>query len=83
MALLPTDRLMGMYRWMGSHFHDWIDYNKIVFLNGITRMRSHIFWTLGVRKFWQLKGFFAYKKGKICGKKIVTVFSIRFAFIPF
>ena len=20
-----------MYRWMGSHFHDWIDYNKVEF----------------------------------------------------
>ena len=20
---LPYKRLMGMYRWMGSHFHDW------------------------------------------------------------
>ena len=20
-----------MYRWMGSHFHDWIDYNKAEF----------------------------------------------------
>ena len=24
---LPYKRLMGMCRWMGSHFHDWIDYN--------------------------------------------------------
>ena len=24
---LPTNRLMGMCRWMGSRFHDWIDYN--------------------------------------------------------
>ena len=21
---LPNNRLMGMYRWMGSHFHDWV-----------------------------------------------------------
>ena len=20
-----------MYRWMGSHFHDWIDYNEVAF----------------------------------------------------
>ena len=20
-----------MYRWMGSHFHDWIDYNGVAF----------------------------------------------------
>ena len=22
---------MGMCRWMGLHFHDWIDYNGVVF----------------------------------------------------
>ena len=25
--LLPSNKLMGMCRWIGSHFHDWIDYN--------------------------------------------------------
>ena len=29
--VLPYKRLMGMYRWMGSHFHDWIDYNGVAF----------------------------------------------------
>ena len=29
---LPYERLMGMCRWMGSHFHDWIDYNGVTFL---------------------------------------------------
>ena len=29
--VLPYKRLMGMCRWMGSHFHDWIDYNGVVF----------------------------------------------------
>ena len=24
-------RLMGMCRWMGSHFHDWIDYVGVAF----------------------------------------------------
>ena len=28
---LPSNRLMGMCRWMGSHFHDWIDYNGVAF----------------------------------------------------
>ena len=28
---LPNNRLMGMCRWMGSHFHDWIDYNGVAF----------------------------------------------------
>ena len=29
--LLPYKRLMGMCCWMGSHFHDWIDYNGVAF----------------------------------------------------
>ena len=28
---LPSNRLMGMCRWMGSHFHGWIDYNGVAF----------------------------------------------------
>ena len=31
-GVLPYKRLMGMCRWMGSHFHDWIDYNAVTFL---------------------------------------------------
>ena len=26
-GVLPYKRVMGMCRWMGSHFHDWIDYD--------------------------------------------------------
>ena len=29
--VLPYKRLMGMCRWMGSHFHDWVDYNGVAF----------------------------------------------------
>ena len=35
-GVLPYKRLMGMCRWMGSHFQDWIDYN------GVANFR--IFW---------------------------------------
>ena len=31
-GVLPSSRLMGMYRWMGAHFHDWIDDNGVTFL---------------------------------------------------
>ena len=31
-GVLPSDRLMGMCRWMGSHFHRWIDYDGVAFL---------------------------------------------------
>ena len=26
-----SNRLMGMCRWIGSHFHGWIDYNGVAF----------------------------------------------------
>ena len=29
--VLPYKRRIGMCRWMGSHFHDWIDYNGVAF----------------------------------------------------
>ena len=31
-GVLPYKRLLGMCRWMGSHFHDQIDYNGVAFL---------------------------------------------------
>ena len=31
-GLLPSNRLMRMCCWMGSYFHDWIDYYGVVFL---------------------------------------------------
>ena len=31
-GVLPYKGLMGMCRGMGSHFHDWIDYNGDAFL---------------------------------------------------
>ena len=31
-GVLPINGLMGMCRWMGSYFHDWIDYNGVAFL---------------------------------------------------
>ena len=43
-----------MCRWMGSHFHDWIDYNGVVFSIEFTRMGSHIFCFFGVREFFIL-----------------------------
>ena len=32
-----------MCHWMGSHFHDWIDYNGVSIFSRVTRMGSHIF----------------------------------------
>ena len=28
---LPSNKLMGMCCWVGSHFHDRIDYNRVAF----------------------------------------------------
>ena len=50
-GVLPSSRVMGMCRWMGSHFHDWIDYYGVAFFVRVTRMRSFIFRILEVRKF--------------------------------
>ena len=41
-----------MCRWMGSHFHDWIDYNGVCFSIELLRMGSHIFGFFGVRQFF-------------------------------
>ena len=31
-GVIPSKRLLGMCRWMGSHFHNWTDYNGVTFL---------------------------------------------------
>ena len=50
-------RLLGMYRWMGSHFHYWIDYNGVAFsIELITRMGLHIFGFFDVRQFFIFTG---------------------------
>ena len=36
-GVLPSNRLTGMGRWMGSHLHDWIDYNGVAFSIGANR----------------------------------------------
>ena len=30
-GVLPYKGLIGMCRWMGSHFHGWSDYNGVAF----------------------------------------------------
>ena len=65
-GVLPSNRLMGMCRWMGSHSHDWIDYNGVAFsigTNRVTRMGWHICGISGVSKFRQVGiwGIFAQK----------------------
>ena len=53
--VLRINGLMGMCRWMGSHFHGWIDYIGVAFStvsDRVTRTGSQIVGILGVRKFW-------------------------------
>ena len=52
-GLLPSNRLIGMCRWMGLHFHNWIDYNRVAFSKELLEWGHTFFGILGVRKFWQ------------------------------
>ena len=48
-GVIPYKRLMGMCRWMGSHFHDWIDYNGVAFSIELLEW-GRTFSNLGVRQ---------------------------------
>ena len=50
-GVLCSNSLFGMCHWMGLHFHNWTDYNKVEF-NTVTWMGSHTFGILGIRIFW-------------------------------
>ena len=47
-----------MCRWMGSHFHDWIDYNRVAFSTRVTRMGRTF------SDFWGKKGLDIFKVSK-------------------
>ena len=49
-GIFSINRLMGMCHWMGSHFHNWIDYNGVAFSIELLGW-GHIFRILEVRKF--------------------------------
>ena len=49
-GLLPSNRLVGICRWMGSLFHGWIGYYGVAFIR-LTRMEPHIFGIWGIRNF--------------------------------
>ena len=52
--VLPYKRLMGMRRWMGSHFQDWIDYNGVAFSKELLEW-GRTFSDFWVRKFVYLR----------------------------
>ena len=67
---LPSNGLLGICRWMGSHFHDSTDFHGVAFsniFNRVTRMGSHIFGTLSGKKIICPK---VTKMGFIIGHKI-------------
>ena len=43
---------MGIFRWIGSHFHDGSDYNGVALSIELARMGSHIFGFFGVRQYF-------------------------------
>ena len=51
-GVLPYKRLMGMCCWMGSHFHNWIDYNGVAFSIGLLDRMGSPFLIFGVRQFF-------------------------------
>ena len=51
-GVLPYKRLMGMCRWMGSHFHDWIDYNGVAFSIELLEWGRTFLDFLGERQFF-------------------------------
>ena len=57
-GILPYKRLMRMHRWMGSHFHLWIDYNGVAF-----SMES-LEWRRTFSDFWGKKKFFTFTVSK-------------------
>ena len=53
-GVLPYKRLMGMRRWMGSHFQDWIDYNGVAFSTALLE------WGRTFSDFWGQKVLYIY-----------------------
>ena len=50
---LPKNGLFGLCRWMGSHFHDWADYNGVAcagIFNRVTKMGSPFFRDSEIKK---------------------------------
>ena len=50
--VLPSKRLLGMCRWMGSHFHNWTDYYGVTFLVELLDWGRKFSGFLGIRKVW-------------------------------
>ena len=65
-----------MCRWMGSYFHDWIDYNNgVTFSIELLEWGQHIFGFFGGRKF------FIFTVSKCTRMFVLQVKSIKVFFI--
>ena len=51
-GLLPCKRLVVMCRWMGSRFHDWIDYNGLAFSIELLQLGRKLSDVFGRRQFF-------------------------------
>ena len=60
---------MGMCCWMGSHFHDWIDYHGVAFSTEFLEW-GRIFLGFWVRIFWKVGSFGIKNFRPICGTKM-------------
>ena len=67
--LLPYKRLIGMCRRVGSHFHDWSDYNGVAFSINLLE------WSRKFSDFWGKQGL---KMGRFAVKKIRKLLFIKF-----
>ena len=70
-GVLPYKRLMGMCCWMGSHFHDWIDFNGVAYSIELLEW-AHIF-----SDFWGRKVLHIYKQ-QMYQNVCTVVFFIQF-----
>ena len=52
-GVYPIIGLMGMCRWIGSHFHDWIDYTGAVFSREF--LTELLEWGRKLSGFWEEK----------------------------
>ena len=63
MGVLPSNSWpMGMCRWIGSHFHDWVDYNGVAFSIEVLVSERTFFRDFGSQKILVSRGV---KVGKI------------------
>ena len=78
-GVLPSKRLLGMCRWMGSHFHNWTDYKGVTFLVELLEWGRKFSGFLG----YENSGKQEFKNRKIRGRKmipaVVLIFNSRLA----